>query len=157
MPIRPFCSIPTVVISFPKSHCVNSMLVCNLSVDIVALYEFLRADFVHKNFEVVDCIFNIVNICCWSSRRLQDMSWKRLQRVFSVTIFRLSRRRLANTSWNIKSCYTEDILKTSLKNVLKICLQGVLKTSWRQTKCLLGISVYNQGLLTNLNQYLASL
>ena len=29
---------------------------------------------------------------CWSSRHLQDMSWRRLQHVFSVTIFHLPKR-----------------------------------------------------------------
>ena len=102
------------------------------------------------------------------------MSWRRLQHVTSVTIFRLPRRledvfqirledvlktswkhlarRLEDvfkTSWKIKNCYTEDVLKTSWGHVLK--------TSWRQTKCLLGIYVSNHGLLTNLNQYLTNL
>ena len=40
------------------------------------------------------------------------------------------------------------------QDVLKTCLEDVLKTSWGQTKCLLGISVSNHGLLKNLNQYL---
>ena len=49
-----------------------------------------------------------------------------------------------------------------LQDVLKRCLQDmswrdVLKTSWRQTKFLLGISVSNYGLLTNLNKHLTNL
>ena len=80
-------------------------------------------------------------------RHYPDMCWRRLHSSSSITIFCLSRR-------------LEDVLKTSckcvlntyLKGVLKICLRGVLKTcledgfetSWRQTKCLLGISVSNK-------------
>ena len=68
---------------------------------------------------------------CWSWRRLQDMSWRRLQHVFSVTILCLPRRLedVLKTSWKTKNCYAEDILKT--------CLEDVLKTSWR---CLEDIS-----------------
>ena len=57
------------------------------------------------------------------------------------------------TSWRhvLKTCL-EDVLKTCLEDVLKACLEDVLKTcledmswrrqtSWRQTKCLLGISL----------------
>ena len=67
---------------------------------------------------------------CWSSRRLQH--------VFSVTSFRLSRRhkdvledkkllrwrRLENV---LKICL-EDVLKTCLEDALKTCLEDVLKT-----------------------------
>ena len=76
---------------------------------------------------------------CW--RRLQDMSWRRLQHVFSVTIFCLPRRLedVLKTSWKTKNCYAEDVLKTCLEEVLrtcledflKTCLEDVLKTSWR--------------------------
>ena len=68
---------------------------------------------------------------CWSSRRLQNMSWRRLQHVFSVTILRLPRR-------------LEDVLKTCLEDVLKTYLEDVFKTSPRQTKFLLVISVSNK-------------
>ena len=91
-----------------------------------------------------------------SWRRLQDMSWRRLQHVFSVTIFRLSRRledvlrrRLEDvfktsrktswrhlqdafkTSWKTKNCYAEDVFKMSWRHVLKTSWRHVLKTSWR--------------------------
>ena len=36
-------------------------------------------------------------------------------------------------------------------------IDDFLKTSWRQTKCLLRISVSNHGLPANLNQYLTNL
>ena len=72
-----------------------------------------------------------------------------LQDVFNVTIFLLPRpledvlkifwRRLEDilqdvlkTSWKKKNIYSKDVLKT--------CLEDVLKTSCKQTKCLLGIS-----------------
>ena len=57
---------------------------------------------------------------------------------------------LLKTSWKTKNCYPEDVLKTCLEDVLKI-------TSWRQTKCLLGLSESKHGLLTNLNQCLTNL
>ena len=92
---------------------------------------------------------------------LQDMSWRCLQHVVSITIFLLP---LANTFWR----HLEDVLKTSRttswrrlrkRNIVTLKtswkrLEDVLKTSWRQTKCLRGISVSNHGWLTNLNQYL---
>ena len=70
---------------------------------------------------------------CWSSRRLQD--------VFSITVFPLPRR-LAKTSWRhlarrledvwkMKKCYTKDVFKTSRRNVLKMSWWHVLKTFWR--------------------------
>ena len=88
---------------------------------------------------------------CWSSRRLQY--------VFSVTIFSLptrlknvfktfwrpvaktSRRHLARRLEEVLKTCLEDVLKTYLEDVLKTCLEDVFKTFRRQTKCLLGISV----------------
>ena len=93
-----------------------------------------------------------------SCRRLQDMSWRRLQHVFSVTTFRLPSlledvlKISRKTSWKLLEDVLEDekwlrwrhfqdILKTYLEDVLKTCLGDIFKTSWRQTKCSLGISV----------------
>ena len=59
---------------------------------------------------------------CWSSRRLQDMSWRCLQHFFSVTVFRLPRR-------------LENVLKTSHKTSWRrLGRQKIvtLKTSWRR-------------------------
>ena len=77
---------------------------------------------------------------------LQDISWRRLQNVFSVTICCLGThfedvlKTCRKTSWRRlgrkKNRYAED--------VLRICLEDVLKTSWSHTKCLLGISVSNK-------------
>ena len=85
-----------------------------------------------------------------SSRRFQDMSWRRLQHVFSVTILRLPRhledilqRRLEDilqdvfkTSWKMKNCYAADFLKTSwrtswrrLEDISWRCLEDI---SWRR-------------------------
>ena len=89
-------------------------------------------------------------------RRLKDMSWRRFQNVFSVTIFRFPRRLedVLKASWKRKNCYAEGVLKICLQNVLTTCLQNVFKPSWRQTKCLLGIShLY----LKNLNLCLINL
>ena len=99
------------------------------------------------------------------SRRIQDMSWRRLQDAFNVTIFRLPRRleEVLRASWRrlgrqkiitlktssrrlqdvLKTCL-EDVLRTCLEDVLKTCLEDVLKTLWRQTKYLLGIPVSNK-------------
>ena len=81
-----------------------------------------------------------------SWRRLQDMSWRLLQHVFSVTIFRLPRRLdyILNMSWrkdvlkmswgHLASCL-EDVLEDEkllrwryLHNILKACVEDVLKT-----------------------------
>ena len=77
---------------------------------------------------------------------LQDMSWRRLQHIFSVTIFRLPRyledvlqrsledisQDVLKTSWNTKNCYAEDVLKASWRHVLKTSWKLVLKTSSRR-------------------------
>ena len=84
-----------------------------------------------------------------SSKCFQDLSWRRLQHVFSVTILRL-RRRLKDVLQRRLEDVLEDVLKTScktswrrlgrrkivtlktswrrLEDVLKICLEDVLKT-----------------------------
>ena len=60
-----------------------------------------------------------------SSRRLQDMSWKHLEDVFAVTIFRLLRglarclQDVFKTSWKTKYFYAEDVLKRSSRHFLK--------------------------------------
>ena len=97
-----------------------------------------------------------------SWKRLQDMSWRRLEHVFSVTIFRLPR-------------LLEDVLQRHLENVFKMssrrlarCLQNVLEDEkllrWRcledvleTNKMFTRISVLIHGLLRNLNQYLTNL
>ena len=52
------------------------------------------------------------------STHLEDMSWRRLQHVLSVTILRLPRRLedVLKTSWKTKNCYAEDVLKTSWRH-----------------------------------------
>ena len=61
---------------------------------------------------------------------------------------------------DVLKTHCQDVLRTCLEEVLKTCLQGkqrhVLKTSWRQSKCLLWISTSNHDLITNLNQYLTN-
>ena len=48
-------------------------------------------------------------------------------------------------SWKTKNCSAEDfVIKISLEEVLKACLKDFFKTSWRQAKCLLRISVSNK-------------
>ena len=67
-------------------------------------------------------------------------SWRYLQQVFCITIFCLPR------------CL-EDLLEDEnflrcrrLQDVFLTCLEYVFKTSWRQTKCLLGIFVSNKSI-----------
>ena len=104
-----------------------------------------------------------------SWRHLQDMSWRCLQHVFSVTILHLPRRledvlqrRFEDVLRNVlkmSSRRLEDALEDEkllrwrrLEDVLKIYLEDVFKTSPRQTKSLLMI-LY----LRNLNVYLTNL
>ena len=60
---------------------------------------------------------------------LQDISWRRLQRVFSVTIFRLPRRlqHVLKTSWKRFEDISQNVFKTSWKKKIV-----TLKTSWRR-------------------------
>ena len=84
---------------------------------------------------------NSANICL-SSRRLEYVFKRCLEVVFKTYSIRLQRNNFSSskTSWR----HLEDIS------------QDVLKTSWRQKKHLLGISVSNYGLLS-LNHYLTNL
>ena len=89
-----------------------------------------------------------------SWRHRQDMSWKRLQHVFSVTIFRLPRRlvRCLQSVFKTSSRRLEDFLED--KKLLRWRrLEDVLEIN----KMVTGISVSSHGLLTNLNQYLTNL
>ena len=128
----------------------------------------IASDFILKMNMPLACYFP-ANIC-WSSRRLQDMSWRRLEDVLKTSWIHLGKRledvledekllRWRRLEDVLKTCL-EDVLKTCLENVLKTCLEDVLKTcledvlkkcledvfrtSWRQTKCLSGISVSNK-------------
>ena len=88
-----------------------------------------------------------------SWRRLQDMSWKRLENVFSVTIFCLpgrledvlktSCKDVLKTSWKTKNCYvtlktSEDVFKTCLTRRLQDMSSRRLQDVYWE--CLLGIS-----------------
>ena len=74
--------------------------------------------------------------------RLQDMSWRRLQHVFSVKIFRLPRRLqdISQKDLNMSLRRLQDVLEDEkllrwrcLQDVLNTCLEDVFKTSWKQT------------------------
>ena len=71
---------------------------------------------------------------CWS--------WRRLQNAFSVTIFHLPRR-LEDMSWRRLEDISplEDMPSRRLQDVFKTFSRHVCKTSWRQIKCLLEISI----------------
>ena len=120
-------------------------------------------------------LYNIINYpanICWS--------WRRLQHVFSVTIFRLprrlegrkiltlrtsskrlqdmSQRHLEDMSWrSLEDMSWRRLEDMSWRRLEDMSWRYVLKTSWRQTKCLPGIFASDHGLLTNLNQYLTNL
>ena len=98
-----------------------------------------------------------------SWRHFQGIYWRRLQHVVSVTIFCLQNTSwvcLANTFWRSvenflktsrKSSWRQKIvtLKKSWRRLQDLCCREDIfsfaeKTSWRQTKCLLGISVSNK-------------
>ena len=93
-----------------------------------------------------------------SWRSLQDMSWRRLQHVFNVTTLRLPRRLedalnppcqdVLKTSWRRFQDLSQDVFKTSWRHVLKTSWRHILicvfKTSRRQAKFLLVISVSNK-------------
>ena len=71
----------------------------------------LDTDIPNKQFLCLQDVFETSS----TSRRLQDMSSRRLEDVFSVTIFRLPRRLqdILKMSWKTKNCYAEDVLKMS--------------------------------------------
>ena len=107
---------------------------------------------------------------CWSWRRLEAVFKTCLKDVFNTSsaqqfyifqdILKTPWRRLAKTFWRSLEDLLQDVLKTSsrrLGDVLKTCIEDLLKILWRQTKHLLGISVYLSRDLTNLNLYLTSL
>ena len=48
------------------------------------------------------------------------------------------------TSWRPIYFFCICFFICSYPSVLKTCLEGVFKTFWRQTKCLLGLSVWNK-------------
>ena len=83
---------------------------------------------------------NILFFSKTSSRRLQHMPSRRLQRNVLRDVLKTSSRRLQDvfkTSWKTKNCYAEDLLKTSWRHVLKTSwtrFEDVLQTN----KCLLG-------------------
>ena len=98
-----------------------------------------------------------------SWRHLQGIYWRHLQHAVSITIFCLqntSWTRLAKTFWrglenflktSRKSSWRQKTvtLKKSWRRLQDMCWREenfsfAEKTSWRQTKCLLGISVSNK-------------
>ena len=79
-----------------------------------------------------------------SWKRLQDMSWRRLQHVFSVTVLRYSLEDVLEDEKLLRSRRLQDVLKTLSWRRLEGISWDVFKTSWMQTKCLLVISVSNK-------------
>ena len=90
-------------------------------------------------------------------RRLEDMSTRRFQHVFRVTIFRLPRRleEVLKKSWKTKNCYAEDVFKTSWRRVFKTSWRHIEDMSWRRFRD--KEKVYRYLYLTNLNVYLTNL
>ena len=56
-------------------------------------------------------------------------------------VFKTCLEDVFNTSSAQQFFVFQDVLKTYLEDVSKTCLEDVFNTSWKQTKCLLGISV----------------
>ena len=65
--------------------------------------------------------------------QLQDKSWRCLQHVFSVTIFRPSRRLqvVLENRRLLRWRRLQDVLETCLEDVLKTSWRHILKTFWR--------------------------
>ena len=105
-----------------------------------------------------------------SWRRLEDMSWRRPQHIFRVTIFRYSSLK---TSWrHLERCLARRLerrkivtLKTSsrhLEDVLKTCLEDMFwrrleKISWRRLQDVSDANKWWYLYLANLNVYLTNL
>ena len=83
--------------------------------------------------EIFSTVAFPANICC-SWGRLEYISWRRLQHVFSITIFGLPRslQDISKTSWKTKHCYPDDVFKTSWRHVSKTSSARVLKPSSRR-------------------------
>ena len=84
-----------------------------------------------------------------SSRPLQDI-FKTFWKIFSSPL-----QGFFKTSWKTRNCYPEDIIKTCLQEIFKICLEVVFQFLKRPTNCLLERNLYL--FLTNINLYLTNL
>ena len=102
------------------------------NIDLLDTYlDLLDADNPSKNFVCLQYVLK-------TSSRHVIMSWRRLQRK-NFSSFKTSSRRLQDVLENKK------LLRwRRLQDVLKAYPEDVFKTSWRQTKCLLVISVSNK-------------
>ena len=132
---------------------------------MVLQYFFIK---IHKVFKVniwwmIKCPSKHLLVLKTSSTRLQrnnftssKTSWRHLARRLEDVLEDEKLLRWRRLEDVLKTCL-EDVLKTCLEDVLKKCLEDLLKILWRQTKYLLGISVYLSQDLTNLNVYLTSL
>ena len=87
------------------------------------------------------------NVLKTSWRRLPNTSWRHLGRRRIVTL-NTSWRRLEDMCWRRLEDMSwkplEDMSWRPLEDMSSRRLQDVFKTSWRQTKCLLGISLFNR-------------
>ena len=113
----------------------RSVLIKRCSINIQQIDT--RKNLVSGSYDGTWCISWDPKVRAYWTGFLQDMSFRRLQHVFSVTILRLPRR-------------LEDVLMTSWRHLAKTSskktyLEDVSKILWRQTKYLLGISVFLSG------------
>ena len=83
--------------------------------------DLLDPDIRSKHFVCV----HMVCLQAMSSRRLKDISWRRLEDVFSVTIFRPPRK-----FSRYFARYLQDVFKTPPR-----CLQDIFKTSLKMKNC----------------------
>ena len=98
-----------------------------LLVNMTLQWFFFNLPLVRKTYPSKDLLISKTS---W--RSLLNISWKRLEDIFSVTISRLLRclQGIFRTSWKMSyktmNCYVEDILK------------ACFKAYWRSKKCLVG-------------------
>ena len=83
-----------------------------------------------------------------SSRRLRDVLQKRPEANLKMS-WRHPARRLKDVLEDEKLLRwkrLEDVWEIYPEDVLKTCLENIFKTSWRQAKCLLGMSISNKSI-----------
>ena len=123
-------------------------------------YRIFLNSFYDSSLNKISSIFGLSKhllVLKTSCKYVLKTSWK-TKHCYAEDVLKTSWRHVLNTSWRhvlkmswrlvLKTCLEdvlktclEDVLETCLEDVLKTCVDDVLKMSWRQTKCLLGISL----------------
>ena len=137
-----------IYVAFYNMNCskCSNVWIWTSTITWVSLFWHQQTDIEFSMFQLPPSKHLLVFKTFW--RRFQDMSWRRLQRVFSVTILHLPRRledvlkkfsrRIAKTAWRRFQDLSQDVLKTSWKtkncyaeDVFQTSWRHALKTSWR--------------------------